>query len=294
MVIDAKVSLTAYEQYASAESDDERQAALRAHLTSIRNHIKRLSEKNYQSLYGLSSLDFVLMFIPVDPAFMLAVQNDRGLYMDALNKNIVLVGPTTLIATLRVIANIWRREHQNQNAQEIARQCAALYDKFVGFVKDLDEVGGRLAAAQRAYDDAKSKLSTGRGNVVRQLERVRQLGVKPTKSLPRPMLEAALGPENGIEDGYEVGDSTSPVERTVHSSRTTSLASCLSCRRRVRTTSRARSRSSGRLPMASSCLMPSSSDPPFSAWLIIRGQEMGFFDKLVSTLRSAATPSAQI
>lgn len=192
MVIDSKVSLVAYERFASAETDTEREVALRAHLSSMRSHLKKLSEKNYQSLYGLRSLDFVLMFIPIEPAFMQAVNGDRALYMDAWKQNVILVSPTTLLATLSTIASIWRREYQSQNALEIARHCASLYDKFVGFVEDLEDVGKKLAATQRSYDDAKSKLSSGRGNLLKQVDRVRLLGVKPSKQLPPAMLSTAL------------------------------------------------------------------------------------------------------
>lgn len=192
MVIDSKVSLIAYERFAGAETDEERDLSLRAHLVSMRSHAKRLSEKNYQSLYGLQSLDFVLMFVPIEPAFMQAVNGDRALYMDAWKQNVILVSPTTLLATLSTIASIWRREYQNQNAQEIARHCASLYDKFVGFVEDLEDVGKKLSATQRSYDGAKSKLTSGRGNLLKQIDRVRLLGVKPSKQLPDAMLNAAL------------------------------------------------------------------------------------------------------
>lgn len=189
MVVDSKVSLIAYERYVRSDSDVDRQEALKQHLASVRAHIRGLSEKNYQTLHGLRSLDFVLMFIPVEPAFMLAVTDDQLLFSDAFNKNVLLVSPSTLLATLRTIANIWRQEHQSRNAQEIATSCAKLYDKFVGFVEDLAEVGRKLAQTQKAFDDANSKLSTGRGNLISQIERVKKLGIKPSKALPAHLLD---------------------------------------------------------------------------------------------------------
>jgi DNA recombination protein RmuC len=148
-----------------------------------------LSAKNYQDLYGLGAIDFVLMFIPIEPAFLAAISHQSGLFQEALQKNIVLVCPSTLHATMRTIAHVWRQEHQNRNAQEIARQCAALYDKFVGFVSDLDNVGDKISQTQKSFDEAYKKLSTGNGNLVRTAQKVRELGVKPNKSLPTPLVE---------------------------------------------------------------------------------------------------------
>ncbi|MBD5803036.1 DNA recombination protein RmuC [Azoarcus sp. Aa7] len=191
LVVDAKVSLTAYEDYASAEDEGERNAAAKRHLDSVRAHIKGLSERNYQDLYGLKSLDFVLMFVPIEPAFMLAVTHDRELFMDAWQKNVLLVSPSTLLFVVRTVAHLWRQEAQNRNAQDIAKRGAELYDKLVGFVEDLESVGNRLKQAQTAYDAAHNKLASGRGNVIRQAEMLKQLGVKPTKVLPEGMVEAA-------------------------------------------------------------------------------------------------------
>ncbi|PUE23489.1 DNA recombination protein RmuC [Limnohabitans sp. JirII-29] len=191
LVVDAKVSLTAYEEYASAENDAERQAALRRHLESIRSHIKGLSERNYQSLYGLQSLDFVLMFIPIEPAFMLGVTQDDKLFMDAWGKNVLLVSPSTLLFVVRTVAHLWRQEAQNRNAQDIAKRGAELYDRLFAFVSDLERVGDRLRQAQESYKDAFAKLSTNKGNVIRQAEMLKELGVKPTKALPSHLLEAA-------------------------------------------------------------------------------------------------------
>jgi DNA recombination protein RmuC len=191
LVVDAKVSLTAYEEYASADSDVERQVALRRHVDSIKSHIKGLSEKNYQALYGLKSLDFVLMFVPIEPAFMLGVTQDNRLFMDAWAKNVLLVSPSTLLFVVRTVAHLWRQEAQNRNAQEIAKRGAELYDRLSAFVTDLEKVGDRLRQAQDSYSDAFAKLSTNKGNVIRQAEMLKELGVKPTKVLPQALLEAS-------------------------------------------------------------------------------------------------------
>jgi DNA recombination protein RmuC len=191
LVIDAKATLIAYEDYANAEDEKHREVALKRHLDAVRSHIKGLSDKNYQDLYGLKSLDFVLMFIPIEPAFMLAVTHDRELYMDAWNKNVLLVSPSTLLFVVRTVANLWRQEAQTRNAQDIAKRGAELYDKLAGFVEDMESLGTRLNQAQKDYDGAINKLSTGRGNVIRQAEMLKKLGVKPSKSLPTPMVEIA-------------------------------------------------------------------------------------------------------
>lgn len=155
---------------------------------SVRAHIKNLSGKNYQGLYGVKGLDFVLMFIPVEPAFSLAVQNDSALFNDAYEKNIVIVSPSTLIATLRTIANIWKNEYQNQNAMEIARQAGDLYDKFVNFTEDLITVGKNIGQTQKAYEEAMKKLSEGRGNLVKRAENIRKLGATPSKNIDQRLI----------------------------------------------------------------------------------------------------------
>jgi DNA recombination protein RmuC len=211
IVIDSKVSLTAYERYVSAEEDADRELALRQHLASVRTHVMELSGKSYQNLYGLESLDFVLMFVAVESASMLAMQSERGLFLDALRKNVLIVSPSSLIGVLRTIAHIWRQEYQNRNAKELARQCAALYDKFVGFVEDLEDIGRKLAATQQSYEDAKGKLSTGRGNLIRQAERIRSLGVKPTKALPPELVEQAVdNAESDLDRQMSFDDETAP------------------------------------------------------------------------------------
>ena len=189
VVIDSKVSISAYTRSVQTDDPDQQALELTAHVNSIRSHMSGLSAKNYQDLYGLGAIDFVLMFIPIEPAFQAAISHQSGLFQEALQKNIVLVCPSTLHATMRTIAHVWRQEHQNRNAQEIARQCAALYDKFVGFVSDLDNVGDKISQTQKSFDEAYKKLSTGNGNLVRTAQKVRELGVKPNKSLPTPLVE---------------------------------------------------------------------------------------------------------
>jgi len=183
LVIDSKVSITAYARYAEANEEKLLEQELAAHIQSMRQHIQGLSGKNYSAISDLSSVDFVLMFIPIEPAFLSALKAAPNLYQEALNKNIVLVCPSTLMATLRTVAHLWRQDQQNRNAMEIARQCAALYDKFVGFVEDLEEIGKRLDQAQTSYHDAFNKLKTGKGNLIRSAEKVKELGVKPSKTI---------------------------------------------------------------------------------------------------------------
>jgi DNA recombination protein RmuC len=190
LVVDAKVSLVAYERYVHADTDALRATALRQHVDSVRAHIRSLSEKRYHDLYG-KSLDFVLAFVPIEPAFMMAVTHDADLCMEAWRRNVLLVSPSTLLFVVRTVAHLWRQEAQSRNAQDIAKRGAELYDKLSGFVDDLQAVGARLGQAQKAYDAAHSKLATGKGNVIRQAELLREMGVKPTKSLPAPLIEAA-------------------------------------------------------------------------------------------------------
>jgi DNA recombination protein RmuC len=191
VIVDAKVSLNAYEQYCSAERDNDRAIQLKAHLHSLRQHIKGLSEKAYQRLEGVRSLDFVLMFVPIEGAFLLALEQDGDLFKYAFDRNIVLVSPATLLVTLRTIHNIWRYEHQNQNAQEIAKRGADLYDKFVTFTESMDEVGRHLDRAQASHHQAVQRLSTGRGNLVQQAMKLNALGVSGKKSLTSKWSDAA-------------------------------------------------------------------------------------------------------
>jgi DNA recombination protein RmuC len=183
IIIDAKVSLTAYERFCSADDDPSRELALKQHVQSVRTHVRQLSDKRYQNLPGVVSLDFVLLFMPVEPAFSLALQHDHELFNHAFDRNIVLVSPSTLLATLRTIQNIWRYEYQSRNAQEIARQAGALYDKFVGFVEELDDLGRKLDASQRSYDGVMNKLQTGKGNLIGRTEKLKKLGARASKKL---------------------------------------------------------------------------------------------------------------
>lgn len=200
LVIDSKVSLTAYEGFCSTDDENARKKLLTEHSGSVRIHIKELNQKSYQSIYGIESLDFVLMFIPIEPAFALAVQNNPGLFDEALEKNIVIVSPSTLLATLRTIANIWKQEKQNVNALEIAKQSGDLYDKFVGFIEDMIEIGKKLNSAKDYYGEAMKKLSEGKGNLVLRTEKLKELGVKTNKSLPVNLIERAHDDGNLFEE----------------------------------------------------------------------------------------------
>ena len=192
LVVDSKVSITAYSRHAKASDPVVAEQELTAHIQSLRQHIQGLSSKNYSSLYGVGSVDFVLMFVPIEPAFLLALKTAPNLYQEALAKNIVLVCPSTLMATLRTVAHLWRQDHQNRNALEIAKQCGTLYDKFVD---DLEKLGQRLDQAQTSYHDAFNKLKSGKGNLIRTAEKVRELGVKPSKNLSAPLIESSTDSE---------------------------------------------------------------------------------------------------
>ncbi len=191
IVIDSKVSLTAYVRYTQAQTPAEAEQTLAAHVASIRAHIKGLSLKQYSELDGVNTLDFVFMFIPVEPAYLLALQHDNHLFQECFDKRIMLVGPSTLLATLRTVANIWRNEQQNQNALAIAEEGGRLYDKFVGFVTTLENVGKNIEQAQSQYQAAYKQLSEGRGNLVNRAEKLRKLGVKASKQLEKSLAEQA-------------------------------------------------------------------------------------------------------
>ncbi|MDR9417505.1 DNA recombination protein RmuC [Gracilimonas sp.] len=184
MVIDSKVSLKAYEKYSSAEDEVEQQQFLKEHVNSIRAHVKGLSGKNYEQIHGAQSPDFVLLFVPIEPAFSAALQYDSNLYYEAFDQNIVIVSPSTLLATLATIDSVWKQEYQNKNAMEIAKRGGALYDKFVLFVESMNDIGQRIRQTQDSYDEAMGRLSTGAGNLVRQAEMIRKLGAKTSKQLP--------------------------------------------------------------------------------------------------------------
>lgn len=184
IIIDSKVSLTAYERLVNANEEEERKRYMNEHILSIRRHIKELSEKNYQSAKDMNSPDFVLLFIPIESSFGVAVQADQQLFNDAWTNKIVIVSPSTLLATLQTISSIWKQENQTRNAMEIAKQGGALYDKFVGFVIDLEKIGKNIHQVQESYEEAMKKLSTGSGNLINKAESIRKLGVKTSKRLP--------------------------------------------------------------------------------------------------------------
>jgi len=189
LIVDSKVSLTDYERYISADEDAVQERALKAHVQSVRTHVKGLSAKNYQKIYEGSSPDFVLLFIPVEPAFAAALHGDSDLYYEAFENNIVIVSPSTLLATLATIDNIWKQEYQNKNAMEIAKRGGALYDKFKLFVESMQDIGQRIDQTQKSYDEAMNRLTTGNGNVLRQVEMLRSLGAKVSKQLPEELLQ---------------------------------------------------------------------------------------------------------
>jgi len=205
VIVDSKVSLTAYERYCSAETEEERQLSLQQHVLSLKSHIKQLSEKRYQNLPQLNSLDFVLLFVPIEPAFSLALQKEPGLFNSAFEHQIVLVGPTTLLATLRTIQNIWRYENQSRNAQDIANKAGAMYDKFVNFAEDMDELGKKIDTTRRSYDAAMNKLQLGRGNLISRAETLRELGARASKQQIPDRLEQARqsDPDREVESTRE-------------------------------------------------------------------------------------------
>ena len=183
VVIDSKVTLVAYERYFNNDEEIVKTKALSDHLTAVRNHLKQLSQKDYHKLIGINSLDYILMFIPVEPAFLCAIDSDPSLINDALKNNIMIVSPTTLLVALRTIHNLWRYEHQNRNAELIADKASKLYDKVRGFVEDMENLGSTLDKAQQTYQNSLNKLSKGRGNIIGQIERFRELGVEVKKPI---------------------------------------------------------------------------------------------------------------
>ena len=192
LVIDSKVNLLAYDKYCSLADGPEREAELKRNVSAFRKHIGELNLRHYQDHYKLNSLDFVLMFVPVEGAFMVAVQSDPTLFDQAFEKNLVIVSPSTLLATMRTISNLWRQEDQNRNAAKIAKQAGRLYDKFVAFVNDLEDVGSKLQLAQATYEAAHNKLSSGHGNIVGRVENLRLLGARAKKKLPAELVQDAM------------------------------------------------------------------------------------------------------
>ena len=193
LIIDSKVSLNAYNDSVNAENENDRVDALKRHLLSLRSHINDLAGRNYHTLAGIRSPEFVVMFVPIEPAFLLALQNDEALWHDAYSKGVLLSGPTTVLFVIRIVADLWHQQHQADNVEMVMKRGTELYDKFVGFVSNLESVGSSLHDAQNAYEDAYKQLSTGPGNLVRQVEMLRKLGVAPKtkKQIPAKMLEAA-------------------------------------------------------------------------------------------------------
>jgi len=210
LVIDSKINLAAYLRHCSSENEADCELELRKHIAGIRVHLKELDLKSYQDHYKLNSLDFVLMFVPLEPAFIVAVRRDPTLFDDAFAKRIVIVCPSTLLATMRTVRNIWRQEQQKRNVMEIATQSGALYDKFVGFVEDLKDIGLKLRQTQDSYDAAHNKLTSGKGNLISRAERVLQLGAKASKRLPLNLVENAFG-EREIGATEQIDEVTRPL-----------------------------------------------------------------------------------
>lgn len=192
IVVDSKVSLIAYEKSVTAETEEEREQYIRQHLASLKSHIQDLSGKNYQALYQINSPDFVLLFVPIESSFGIAVQKDAELFNYAWDRRVVIVSPSTLLATLRTISSIWKQERQNRNVLEIARLSGSMYDKFVGFMTDMDSIGRNIRQTQDAYDKAINKLSTGSGNLATTAEKIKKLGAKTTKRIDSKLLDPAL------------------------------------------------------------------------------------------------------
>ncbi len=184
LIIDSKLSLMGFERYVNADTEEEQIVALKQHKESLKNHINGLFEKNYSSAKGINTPDFVLMFIPIEASFSVAIEADNELFAYAWERKIVLVSPSTLLATLKTISSIWKHEQQSRNALEIAKQSGALYDKLVGFVTDFEKINNGISQAQKSYEAAKLKLQTGRGSVISKAEKIRELGAKNSKSLP--------------------------------------------------------------------------------------------------------------
>jgi DNA recombination protein RmuC len=193
LVIDSKVSLNAYNDSVNAADEKDRAEAIKRHLASVRSHFTELASRNYHSLSGLQSPDFTVMFVPIEPAFLLALQNDESLWHDAYSKGVLLSGPTTVLFVVRIVEDLWRQQIQADNVDKVMKRGSELYDKFVGFVSNLESVGEAIVSARRAYEDASRQLSTGPGNLVRQVEMLRDLGVAPKtkKQIPARLLDAA-------------------------------------------------------------------------------------------------------
>ena len=204
IIIDSKVSLKAWEGFCSTDDASERSAHAKAHVQSIRSHVRGLSSKNYQNLIGVNTLDYVFLFMPIEAAYSLAIQEDPALNNEAFEKNVIFVGPTTLLTTLKTVQNLWRFAQQNQNAKKIAEEAGKLYDKFVAFSEDIEDLGKKLDATNTSYTKAQNKLMSGRGNLISRSEKLRDLGAKTAKRHKPQVLQEALG-DRDAEDGTDAG-----------------------------------------------------------------------------------------
>ncbi|NOY47251.1 MAG: DNA recombination protein RmuC [Chlorobi bacterium] len=191
LIVDSKVSLTAYENYYNAANEDIKDESLKKHLSSIKKHIKELGEKKYTDLYGINTPDYVLMFVPIEPALLIALNENNQLYLEALDKNVVLVSTSTLLATLSTVSSIWKQEDQKKNVQEIAKRAGAMYDKFEGFVQDLLKIGKSINTSKESYDAAMNKLVDGKGNLISSIEKIKKLGATAKKTLPKNIIKRA-------------------------------------------------------------------------------------------------------
>ena len=218
IIVDSKTSLVAYERAVAAEDDTVRDAALRQHVNDLRAQVKRLAEQEYDRLQGVRSLDFVLLFVPIESAFMLAMEYDQALFTEAFNKRIVIVSPTTLLMTLRIIHNVWRYEKQTKNAQEIARRAGALYDKLRLVMEDMVRLGAMLRSADESYQTAMQKLANGKGNLVRQVEHFRELGANVRRPFPKDLLDLTDDAPD-IGDDEEIAELAAPDDEANESDR---------------------------------------------------------------------------
>jgi DNA recombination protein RmuC len=203
LVIDSKVSLNAYADSVNAATEEERKAAMKRHISSLRQHVDGLTARKYHKLSALDSPDFVVMFVPIEPAFLAALYEDESLWRYAYEKEVLLVGPTTLLFVIRIVDNLWQQEMQARNVQEVMDRGAALYEKFVGFVSDLEAIGNNIRKVDQSYSGAMKKLSEGPGNLVRQVEMLKQLGVRSSKALPKSLLDQA-----GVEESLALAAET--------------------------------------------------------------------------------------
>ena len=206
MIVDSKVALTAYERYINEDDESKKTVYLKEHVLSINRHVEQLSNKNYHDLYVMESPDFVLLFIPIESAFALALNHDTALYNKAFEKNIIIVTPSTLLATLRTIDSMWTNQKQQENALEIARQAGALYDKFEGFVLDLVKIGKKMDEAKVEYQGAMNKLVDGKGNLINSVEKLKKMGAKAKKSLPESIINRATVFENKLTESEEISE----------------------------------------------------------------------------------------